>query len=808
MSKKIQGAYLPEAVNNNVWDLIVQANRPRGVHLDIGCGFGAVGEVAQGGYDYVGIDENENTVAALRENGLEAYHCKIDNKYDTLEFLRGVLGGRPLAQATALSFIGHKTNPGKVLESLRELLVEFDAPLIFSMPNIACLDVALNLMGGDFDCTPSDRFDVEHVSFCTEKSILRVMDEYGFVQTGALDYHFERSDRYYEGKSGITAENSKLRKGLTHIKSIIDPNVTVSQFVRAFLPLEQQQAPEETQETRGEIFLSVVMRTQGTRIEMLREALNCLSRQTNTDFELLIMAHKVAPENLERVRIEVQKTPRWLREKIRIEPVDYGNRTVPLNAGFELSRGKYISIFDDDDLLYENWVDTFFQLSQTSDGCILHTYTLDQQWEAISREGQETTFSAVDEGSEQYCRDFNYINQVARNHCPIMSLAFPADVFHEWEVKFDESLTTVEDWDYLMRVAALCQVADSATVTSVYRRWVNLPNASTQHDMFEWKRNEDRVRKKIASGVSLLLPKEMQQLTDHLLKTDAASPEEIETRSYSLYLDCGTGFSEQMRKSLTVSDYSPEIKLTFGALSGCGTLRALRFDPTEKQEIVVKSCEINVIFTDGRRETFALGQLETNGTKYYDGVVFLFPDPQILIELRQEGAVGRVEITAEVHHQLPEDMYSQLYECLRRKRFVPKDGRAVMVDEKLCGERFSLYFSVGDSFSEERVVCETVDVLEKQLVLEFKNTCRFSGVNFLRFVPPAQGGFLLENFKVTVQYADDSQSIIEAHQVTANGVVSGNRIFFPDKDPQIEIPVWMHEEPETVTAEFSITHFS
>ena len=43
-------------------------------------------------------------------------------------------------------------------------------------------------------------------------------------------------------------------------------------------------------------FLSVVMRTQGKRIEMLREAVLCLWAQTCQDFEVLIMGHNLDGE--------------------------------------------------------------------------------------------------------------------------------------------------------------------------------------------------------------------------------------------------------------------------------------------------------------------------------------------------------------------------------------------------------------------------------------------------------------------------------------------------------------------------------
>ena len=44
-------------------------------------------------------------------------------------------------------------------------------------------------------------------------------------------------------------------------------------------------------------------------------------------------------------------------------------------------------------------------------------------------------------------------------------------MFHDLGFRFDETLTTTEDWDYLMRVAAVVGVASTSEISSVYRWW-------------------------------------------------------------------------------------------------------------------------------------------------------------------------------------------------------------------------------------------------------------------------------------------------------------------------------------------------
>lgn len=82
-------------------------------------------------------------------------------------------------------------------------------------------------------------------------------------------------------------------------------------------------------------FLSVVTRTQGKRLHALRETLLCLAAQTCTDFEILIVAHKVAPELQPALGQVLEQLPDWLRARTRRLAVDEGGRTRPLNVGFD-----------------------------------------------------------------------------------------------------------------------------------------------------------------------------------------------------------------------------------------------------------------------------------------------------------------------------------------------------------------------------------------------------------------------------------------------------------------------------------------
>ncbi len=261
-------------------------------------------------------------------------------------------------------------------------------------------------------------------------------------------------------------------------------------------------------------FLSVIMRTIGKRPILLKEALLCLSAQICTDFEVLLCAHNLTAEAQKSVDAVLRELPDFIAEKINIVPVNGGNRTTPLNVGFEKAVGRYITILDDDDIVFGNWVETFHNLFVENDGKILHSYIVKQNYEFVQNTSESQFGRAISSFDKIYLTPFNYIRQLKMNRCPIHGLAFPREVFHKHNLRFDETISTAEDWDFLMRAVAICGVCDSETVTGIYRWWQSSYSSREEHSTAEWEQNQKITEEKFCNMTYVLPPTGVKQAID------------------------------------------------------------------------------------------------------------------------------------------------------------------------------------------------------------------------------------------------------------------------------------------------------
>ncbi len=254
----------------------------------------------------------------------------------------------------------------------------------------------------------------------------------------------------------------------------------------------------------GRPFLTVLTRTQGQRRQCLEDVLACLAAQDDDDFEWVIACHRADHEQLRSVREVVALAPPRLAHRIRVVEVERPGRSAPLNDGFEVARGRYVSVLDDDDTVAASWVSTFHRLEDEYAGRVLRAVAVRQSVVPHAVEGGTVALS-VGNPRMDWPVEFDLLSHLAHNETPLMSAAFPRGAFHTLDIRFDETLDILEDWDFLVRTAGVVGVGSAPSATCVYRWWLSVETSRALHDEQDW----DAARRRVLDGFAtsyVLLP--------------------------------------------------------------------------------------------------------------------------------------------------------------------------------------------------------------------------------------------------------------------------------------------------------------
>lgn len=499
--------------------------------LDFGCGYGRIAEVVRDrfGLHYVGFDVSEASLASLRERGFETRPLDFrQTEQDITAAILEQVAGRDMAALCIIDTLEHLAEPVRVLRALRAVGQGNCAPLLVSLPNIAHRDIGLKLAVGMFDYTEAGLLDHTHLQYFTAERMGHMLESSGWHEVHGKDVLMHKSDQHFPADHAVLSEGAPLHQYLATIRENVDKYDTVNQFVRAYLPGPFSASSDDVPYLRGgpaeRPFLTVVTRTQGTRIETLRETLLCLSAQTCQDFEVVVVGHDLdVPAQLavERVIADLHDS---IRDRVRMVRVYGGSRATPLNSGFEHANGRYVAVLDDDDLVFGNWVETFESIARHNNGQLLRLVAVAQDWDKVSTANSETSSRAVGGMRAIYAEDFDMVAHIVENRSPLHSLAFPRSVFNDMKVRFDDNLTTAEDWDFIMRVVPMTGVATSKVVGCIYRLWTNSANSFTTHHELEWRANYFYTLRKLNKRPLLMPVGSVSRLREMYLEIERLRP--------------------------------------------------------------------------------------------------------------------------------------------------------------------------------------------------------------------------------------------------------------------------------------------
>jgi hypothetical protein len=498
--------------------------REGAVVIDLAAGHGAVAEVVHDrlGVEYVAVDVDPVGLASIRERGFTAIEGDLTDVDGLGALLERARDGRPVAAVTLLDGLEHLPNGSDVLTAIAAFAGTHRTPVVLSVPNNTHRDVGFKLALGQWGYTPTGLLDETHVHLYGEQELTRQLAAAGLHTVDREDFLLSQSDQHDPADNPMLMRGTSINVWMNSLRDAAEPNGRVNQFVRAYLAGPVLAAPEPAAEPAPRPLLSVLVRTQGRRHRQLAEAFSCLAGQTDQDFEVVVLAHHVNVDQQIAVERIIERQPGSLRERTRFVAVDHGSRATVLNSGFAEARGQYVVAFDDDDLVFAHWVESFRRLHLKHPGKVLRGVSGTQPADLVKVQGATAVRS---EGSITfpYDREFSLVRHLVLNQTPFMTAAFPRGLFHHLGLRFDESLTTTEDWDYLIRSASLVGVADSNEPVAIYHDWRVEDSSKTEHDREEWLLNQYSIDRRIDS-LPLLLPIGETRAIRDLVRVSMAPP--------------------------------------------------------------------------------------------------------------------------------------------------------------------------------------------------------------------------------------------------------------------------------------------
>ncbi len=415
---------------------------------------------------------------------------------------------------------------------------------------------------------------------------------------------------------------------------------------------------------RHDAVITVITRTQGNRTDLLLETFLCLSAQTDRRFRLVLVEHKVSDSGKKLILSLVNSLPEWLKDRTKIVSTNSGGRAHPLNIGFLVADSDYAVILDDDDLVFDNWIEAFVKGAETDFGKIIHTGTYTQQWERGCSE-RGSYYRAVGSPEPGYCDRFDYLEQLNCNYCPTMGLAYPLFVFRSFGVYFDESLNTVEDWDFLMRSVRICGVRDIDERTAIYRLWASGESSSSLHNELEWEVNRQLVQEKL-DEMPLVFPSGYYRRIAE--RFDVHQDIRFDAHEIKAYIVKSGGESEAVKPE--AAGYSVSSQLNFLEFNfGNVEIKEIGIDLRAKGQMTLSELKMCIDCANGKRLEFDMYDLCGNYYCYSDDKMgFIAARPHFKVVFPSLLVVESCRLTFKYRNYVEEALLTGTKLRLRAKR--------------------------------------------------------------------------------------------------------------------------------------------
>ncbi|WP_445241046.1 glycosyltransferase [Microcoleus vaginatus] len=317
-------------------------------------------------------------------------------------------------------------------------------------------------------------------------------EKYGYFRpefTSAGDYEFwlrigktenfaripEPLGLYYENPQGLEhsssvgqQETQKILEeyGITQRGVIPKTSIPVAISPSELNALPYRQIGQSTVNI-GRPLVSVIIPTKD-RPEMLTQAIQSVLNQTFTELEIIVVNDG---------GVDVQSVISRLNAKGNIVYKKHDRtleRSAARNTGIRAARGKYIAYLDDDDNYYPNHIETLVKFLENGEYKIAYTDAVMAQQE--KQNGEYVTLHR----SVPYSLDFDKDKILVSNCTPNLCLMHEKSCLDEVGL-FDETLSTHEDWDLIIRLSRKFDIAHIKETTCEFTQRNDGTNTSSHN---------------------------------------------------------------------------------------------------------------------------------------------------------------------------------------------------------------------------------------------------------------------------------------------------------------------------------------
>jgi hypothetical protein len=503
-------AYREPSSYSHVVDLARQYISP-GTIVDLGAGAGSIGEpLRDAGFTYIAAEKHPGALRLLDARDIRNYAVDLS---DTVA-LGAILDEVPDTQAFCLiDVLEHLHEPEPLLRYLSAYGRAHHAPyLLISVPNVAHRDVALNLLRGQWNVTEYGLLDKTHVAYYTRQSLLHLLERCGWQLVVCNDFALDESDQY--DPESLLHTDSLIGEVLRYTGEIFNPDSAVNQFIWLLKPTIEVDGPGDAvvaadPETVDPPLVSVLIRTQGTRNELFTEALFSVFAQDCDNYEVVVCFHNPQDTDgslLEGVKHVISTVPVQLRRAIRIIVSTGAGRSAPLNQLFEEARGEYLTILDDDDLLFPRHISTIEKgVERYGIGPMFQSFAVQRQLDVDNRETHPPEFGfkrdtaldlkrttqtypyTVREIDPLWTKPFDPLKQQYANSVHVSNFIVPRRLIEQSSLRFRNDFEYGEDWQFWMEASQILKVVTLPEITGVQNVRTNGTNTVGNLDLQpEW----------------------------------------------------------------------------------------------------------------------------------------------------------------------------------------------------------------------------------------------------------------------------------------------------------------------------------